>query len=284
MWDDRGIELWVKRDDLAHPVVSGNKIRKLAYLIPKLREASCAGVLSFGGPHSNHVHALAWLCHEFHVPLTVFIRSYEPDWTLFDSPTLEDARHWGAELRTLSPEEYRKKDQADRIRRWEREFPEYMIVPEGGSHWDAVHGVAEMMAEITAVLPGPDVWMCPVGTGATVAGIIRYKQPDQWVIGVSALKSSVLDSEINSRWQLEQYSKWVIAQQWHFGGYGKTPEALISFLHDFHSKHSIRLDPLYNGKTMYAFVQYVKFGLIPAGSQVVFVHTGGLQGWRGIER
>lgn len=263
--------------------MSGNKIRKLTFLIPKLRDRLYAGVLSFGGPYSNHVHALAWLCHEFNIPLKVFIRSYETDWTFLNSPTLEDVRQWGAEIRTLSPEEYCRKDQTDRIRLWEKEYPGYEIVPEGGSHEDALLGVAEMMAEITAVLPRPDVWMCPVGTGATVAGMIRCKHPDQWLIGVSALKSSVLDEEIKSSWQLEQYSKWTIAQQWHFGGYGKTPGTLISFLNDFHIRHSIRLDPLYNGKTMYAFVQYVKHGLIPAGSKVVFVHTGGLQGWRGVE-
>lgn len=282
MWDDQGIQLWIKRDDLAHPIVSGNKIRKLTYLIPQLRDRSCAGVLSFGGPYSNHLHALAWLCREFKIPLTVYIRSHETDWTLLDSLTLDDVRLWGAHIHILSPAEYRRKNEPDRIHLWQKEFPGYEIVPEGGSHEDALRGVAEMMAEITSVLDEPDIWMCPVGTGATAAGMIRCKKPNQWLIGVSALKSSVLDAEIETRWQLEPYSNWTIAQQWHFGGYGKAPKTLISFLKEFHYRHSIRLDPLYNGKAMYAFVQYVKYGLIPAGSKVVFVHTGGLQGWRGL--
>ncbi len=279
LWTDQDIELWVKRDDLIHPVVSGNKYRKLAFLMSEFTDMGYRGILSFGGLHSNHIHALAWMCKEYGIPLTILIRSHHNH---PQSPTLDDVRRWGTAVRSLPPKEYRQKDTPNSLSLWEKEYPGYLIIPEGGSHPKAPDGFQDLMQEIREELPDPDLFICPVGTGATLAGMIQFKNARQQVLGVSSLKSSAFHLELISKWGLDQYPRWIVADQWHFGGYGQVTKALLVFLDQFEQDHGILLDPLYNGKAMYAFYQYVKFNLIPPGSQVVFLHTGGLQGWRGV--
>lgn len=278
LWTDKGIRLWIKRDDLIHPVVSGNKYRKLRFLLPLFEKNSCTGVLSFGGRYSNHIHALAWICRKYNVPLTVFIRAHNDK---SRSSTLADVHEWKADVRYLTPGEYRKKDTEEQLDRWKKEFPGYLVIPEGGSHESSLRGIVEMMEEIANELPDTDIFICPVGTGATLAGMIHAKKRPQWIIGVSSLKSSVLHLELNKKWKLESFPGWTVADQWHFGGYGRITGPLINFIDQFEHDHNILLDPLYNGKAMYAFYQYLRYDLIPPGSQVVFIHTGGLQGWRG---
>lgn len=267
----------MKRDDLLHPIISGNKYRKLAFLNPILEKRRCSGVVSFGGPHSNHLHALAWLCKMHDVPLTVMVRSHGE---LPRTPTLTDVQEWGGAIRAIRPELYREKDREVNLNRWRRQYPDHIFIPEGGSHPHALDGVKDMMDEIEVALPYADLFFCPVGTGATLAGMVRSLKIKQKVVGVSAIKSSVLDKDISNKWNLGSDSNWIIADQWHFGGYGKMPEKLIQFVSFFKNKHGITLDLLYNGKTMFGFYQYVKYNLIPSGSNVVFIHTGGLQGLR----
>lgn len=274
---------------MIHPVVSGNKLRKLSFLFPGLEAATYMpgtlkrsgyqGILTFGGAHSNHVHALAWICKEYGVPFIVFVRSHDPE---VQSPTMNDVRLWGGIIIPLSPDKYSKKENPKQINRWEKAFPGYLIIPEGGSHTRSLDGIGEMMREIDTDIPDWDLMLCPVGTGATMAGIIRHKNPGQWAIGISALKTSLAKVLIGSQWELDEYDHWTIADQWHFGGYGKVTKELLVFIKSFRKTHGILLDPLYNGKAMYAFYQYLEFNLIPPSSKVVFIHTGGLQGWRGL--
>lgn len=161
-------------------------------------------------------------------------------------------------------------------------YPDYLFIPEGGSHKEALHGISAMMDEIYSQIFPPDYYIVPVGTGATLAGMVRARRYSEKIVGVSALKTSRLYHYLNSRWDLDSYDHWLTAEQWHWGGYGKAPDPLIRFLHEFQDRHQIRLDPLYNGKAMYALSRYIQYGIIPPGSKVVLIHTGGLQGWRGI--
>lgn len=279
LWADQDIELWIKRDDLIHPVVSGNKYRKLAFLMPEFEDNRYQGIVSFGGPHSNHIHALAWVCHHHNIPLVVLVRSSHE---YPDSPTLRDVRQWGAVVEVLSPTQYRLKDTEEYLNHLEKKYPGYLMIPEGGSHPKAPVGFEKMIREVEMCLPDPDLYICPVGTGATLAGIVRFKAPRQYVIGVSSLKSSSFYQEIKRKWSLDQYPRWTLAEQWHFGGYGKMTKTLLDFLGRFEQDHGVLLDPVYNGKAMFAFHEYVRFHLIPPGSKVVFLHTGGVQGWRGV--
>ena len=269
---------------MAHPVVSGNKIRKLEYLLPVLKSGSSLGVVSFGGIYSNHIHALAWLCKVYEVPLHLMVRAHTGLRKGEFSPTLRDVSNWGAEVHFLSPTDYRCHTQDDHLEYWQSRFPGYAIVPEGGSHGSALKGIGSMVSEVYDDLSHPDVWICPVGTGATLAGIVRHAQPDQLVLGISALKASNLDKNILHRWDLTSYPNWTVAHQWHFGGYGHVRTELIRFIHEFYQTTDILLDPLYNGKAMYALDQYISSRLITPQSRVVFLHTGGLQGWRGLNK
>src|SRR5699024_3786966 len=201
-----------------------------------------------------------------------------------DNPVLSDLRKWGAQVRILSPEEYRRKEDPEQIRCWEKEFPGYLILPEGGSHPEALTGIKNMMREIGKEGIRADYYFVPVGTGSTLAGMVRAQEDSQMTVGISALKTSGLFHFVQKKWNLEEYRNWTVADQWHWGGYGKVPEDLRRFLKEFESRHKILLDPLYNGKAMYALWQYLRHELIPPGAVVVFIHTGGLQGWRGIER
>lgn len=280
LWEKQNISLWIKRDDLIHPQISGNKFRKLQFLRDLQGKNMLKGILSFGGAFSNHLHALAFFCYSEGVPLNVFVRSYDEN---PDNPVLSDLRKWGVQVRILSPEEYRRKEDPEQIRRWEEEFPGHLILPEGGSHPDALTGIKDMMQEIGKEGIRADYYFVPVGTGATLAGMVHAQEDLQMTVGISALKTSELFYSVQKKWKLEEYRNWTIADQWHWGGYGKVPEDLKLFLKEFESRHEILLDPLYNGKAMYALCQYLRHELIPPGSVVVFIHTGGLQGWRGIE-
>lgn len=279
LWTDQRIKLWMKRDDLIHPVISGNKYRKLAFLLPEFKNNGHRGILSFGGLHSNHIHALAWKCKNYNIPLTVFIRSHHSH---PQSPTLDDVRRWGAIVQSVSPKQYRLKDSEEVLNLWKNRYPGYLMIPEGGSHPKAPDGFQAMMQEIENKLPDPDLFICPVGTGATLAGMVKHKKTGQSVLGVSSLKSSVFHLELKRKWGLDKYPRWVLADQWHFGGYGQVTKTLLDFLEQFEKNHGILLDPLYNGKAMFAFYEYVKYHLIPPDTKVVFLHTGGMQGWRGI--
>lgn len=239
------------------------------------------GILSFGGAFSNHLHALAYFCYIHNIPLIVLIRSYDPN---PDTPTLKDIKNWGADIQILPPELYRRKEDADMVRHWNRLFPDHLILPEGGSHRLALQGVHTMMNEIYYEIIDVDYYIVPVGTGATMAGMIQARKDSEMIVGISALKTSQLYHHLKYRWELDKYTNWMTAEQWHWGGYGKTPDKLITFSNEFQSRHKILLDPFYNGKAMYALFQYLRYELIPPGAVIVFIHTGGLQGWRGIER
>lgn len=281
LWTGQGIELRIKRDDLIHPVISGNKYRKLYFLSQRRKERSYRGILSFGGAYSNHLHALAWYCRAEGLPLTAVIRTAGP---LPESPMLHDIKNWGTQVKILSPAQYRRKDTPEFLEKLARGYQGYLIVPEGGSAPESVLGIYQMMEEIDLQYPEADFLVCPVGTGATLAGIVRAKRPEQYALGISALKSSGHYDRLRETWELENYDKWTVAEQWHWGGYGKVPVPLQDFIRNFQMKSGILLDPLYNGKAMYALIRYLKHGLFPRGSRIVFLHTGGTQGWRGITR
>lgn len=163
------------------------------------------------------------------------------------------------------------------------DYPGYLIIPEGGSHPRALEGIDRMMQEINDQISNVNYLVCPVGTGATFAGMVKSAKRGQRTIGISALKSSVFFREIQYRWGLDKYHNWSIADQWHFGGYGKMTRELDLFIRQFEINHGMLLDPLYNGKAMFATCEYLKYQLFPSGSKVVFIHTGGLQGWRGFK-
>lgn len=282
LFNDYGVSVCVKRDDLLHPVVSGNKFRKLKYIIEEYQTTqSYKGIVSFGGAFSNHIHALAYQCHCENIPCVLLIRSVGGK--VVESPTLEDVKQWGAKLVYLTDGQYKQRSDLSWLEQTFPEYSEYFWIPEGGSHPLSLEGVAESLLETRAEFNRFDFLICPVGTGATLAGLASVMKSNEELWGISALKGSQFDQMIKRDWKLESPNIKILTQ-WHFGGYGKVPLRLQQFLQEFYQKTNLLLDPIYNGKSMFALCEMIKAGVVPPGNSVFFLHTGGLQGWRGYSK
>ncbi|WP_404361039.1 1-aminocyclopropane-1-carboxylate deaminase/D-cysteine desulfhydrase [Methylotuvimicrobium sp. KM1] len=271
--DREQVELWIKRDDLLHPIVSGNKWRKLKYILNHALSLGAIKIVSMGGAYSNHLHALAYVGHRLGLQTEGFIRG-EPQ----SNPTLSDLRRWGMHLHFVSREDYRNLRQ---YKDWNSlpgiDTGAYWL-PEGGSVDLALQGVAELVSEIDISY---DVVCCPCGTGTTLAGIIEAVRPDIRVFGFSALKGgSFLRHDVEALLTPPR-DNWDIVTDYHFGGFARTKPELIEFMKCFSSQSSIQLEPVYTGKMFYGIYDLIEKGFFPAGRRIVAMHTGGLQGNRG---
>ncbi|GAA5224673.1 1-aminocyclopropane-1-carboxylate deaminase/D-cysteine desulfhydrase [Membranihabitans marinus] len=281
LFNENGVSVFVKRDDELHPVVSGNKFRKLKYIIEEYKTTqSYKGIVSFGGAFSNHIHALAYLCRQENIPCVLLVRS--AGGKARENPTLDDVRQWGADLIFLSDGQYKQRANPSWYEKEFSQYSDYLWIPEGGSHPLSLRGVAESLSETREEFDSFNYIICPVGTGATLAGLASVMKSEEELWGISALKGSQFDQSIKRHWQLESHHIKILTQ-WHFGGYGKAPTRLQEFLKEFYRQTGLLLDPIYNGKSMFALCEMIKCGLIARGNTVFFLHTGGLQGWRGYQ-
>lgn len=273
--------LWVKRDDLLHPIISGNKWRKLQISLARIIKSKQTHVLSFGGGYSNHLHALAYACHKLNITLTCIVRgNYEKSPT----PTILDIRRWGGEIIYVTKSEYRQRNDAGYLKRIADHYAADVLLPEGGTCSDGIDGVATLIDE--CVLQGmPDVIILPVGSAGTLAGIIKginEINANTKVIGVSVLNAG------NSHYQTisELYPKaeilknWGILTAYHHGGYAKQSQALIEFTDTVSNKLGFSLDPVYNAKSFYALDQQIKSGNLSDNDSICILQTGGNQGIR----
>lgn len=281
-WDACGLEVWVKREDLLHPEVSGNKWRKL---IGNLRAARAAGkdcLLTFGGAYSNHIYATAAAAQEAGFRSIGVIRGEEHEPL---NPTLQFARDQGMQLVYMDRSTYRKKHEAAVLDQLRQKHGDFFMIPEGGSNVHALEGVREMMEEIPQEY---DYVLCACGTGGTLAGIVSALPEGMQAIGVSALKGGEFlygDASRLAGMGEEGFRRkahiWTDA---HHGGYAKTSPELIAFMQELYKETGLKTDPVYTGKALYALAQKAQQGILPAGSKVLFIHTGGMQGLRGMEK
>lgn len=269
------IELWMKRDDLLHPVISGNKWRKLKYSLDHALSLGTDTIISMGGAYSNHLHALAYVGKVLGLKTIGLVRGEQPV-TL--TPTLSDIKDWGMELRFVSRADYRLL----------RQYKNYQALPglqsgqywltEGGAHALALKGVAELVNEIEIPY---DTLCVPCGTGATLAGIIDAAQEQVSVLGFAALKNAgFLLGEVEAMLS-QSRNNWQINLDYHFGGFAKVNAELNAFTNDFELKTNIPLEPVYTGKMMYAVYDLIKKHYFKPGERIIALHTGGLQGKRG---
>ncbi|QMW06454.1 1-aminocyclopropane-1-carboxylate deaminase/D-cysteine desulfhydrase [Spirosoma foliorum] len=262
------IRLFLKRDDLLHPQVSGNKWRKLKYNLLAARNQGFSTLLTFGGAYSNHLYATAAAGHVFGFKTIGLVRGEE----LADKPlnqTLAFCRQSGMQLQFISRADYRRKEEPDFLNALFAEFGPCYNLPEGGTNELAIRGTAEIIPEISTQLSyTPDFVCCPVGTGGTVEGLAKSASEETKVLGVMALKIPDVDKQGNWR-QLNDY---------HFGGYAKTTPELIQFIQTFERKTGVLLEQIYTGKMLYGIYDLARKGFFPDNATVVAVHTGGLQG------
>ena len=272
-----GVTLAIRREDLLFPELSGNKFRKLRLNLEAAKNLGYHRLLTFGGALSNHIHATAAAGKLFGFETLGFIRGDELAKSSLN-PTLQDARRAGMQLIFLPRSQYALRNNSDFQERLLRGYGPGYLLPEGGTNALAVAGCTEILQSGDS---GYDQICCAVGTGGTLGGLVRASAKHQQVIGYSVLKGAGLKKELQAfipegHWQLRQTA--------HFGGYGKVTPELVAFINDFKQKTGIPLDPVYTGKMMLALLEDIRTGRVPAGSRVLAIHTGGLQGIRGMNQ
>lgn len=270
------ISVTIKRDDLLHPVVSGNKFRKLKY---NLLQAKCENkktLLTFGGAFSNHIAAVAYAAQENGFQSIGIIRGDELRDEIENNPTLQFAQECGMQFEFVSREVYRLKKETSFLTSIQKHFGDFYLVPEGGTNPQAVKGCEEILTPEDSKF---DYICCAVGTGGTISGIINSTLPHQKVMGFPALKGDFLQDEIRI---FVQNENWELNTKYHFGGYGKVNEELIHFINQFYQDTKIPLDPVYTGKMVYGVFDLIQKNYFPAHSNILLIHTGGLQGIYGM--
>ena len=266
----------IKREDLLHPFVSGNKFRKLKYNLLQAKVENHSTILTFGGAFSNHIAAVAYAGKEQGFQTIGIIRGDELFNKCDENPTLKFAQSCGMFLKFVSREEYRLKNQISFLKDLEQEFGAFYSIPEGGTNELAIKGCEEILTNDDTVF---DYICCAVGTAGTISGIINTILPHQKVLGFPALKGDFLQDEICN---FVKNDNWELITNYHFGGYAKVNAELILFMNQFYLENQILLDPVYTAKMVFGVYDMIKNNYFEANSKILIIHTGGLQGISGM--
>lgn len=271
---DKKVKLFMKREDLIHPQISGNKYWKLFFNVNNYlsRNPEKPYIITFGGAFSNHISAVSAVGNLADIPTLGIIRGEELKDKWRDNPTLLFARRNGMNLKFVTREEYRHKEKLTEF--LQKEFPEALIVPEGGTNEAAVEGVKMMLNDDTKDF---DYLCTAVGTGGTVAGILKFSEENQKVIGFKAVDDDSLENKIV---ELTSKKNFDLIDS-GFGGYGKIKDENVRFINDFKEKYGIPLEPVYTGKMMQKIFELIDEDYFPENSKILCFHTGGLQGIEG---
>ncbi|MBP6126878.1 1-aminocyclopropane-1-carboxylate deaminase/D-cysteine desulfhydrase [Flavobacterium sp.] len=271
-----GIELFIKREDLLHPVISGNKFRKLKYNIRAAKDQNKKKLLTFGGAFSNHIVAVAGAGKEFGFETIGIIRGEELEEKINENPSLAVAQQFGMKFVFVSRDAYRLKVTPEFLEEMQSQFGDFYLLPEGGTNELAIKGCEEILIEPDSEFS----YVCTsVGTGGTVSGIINSAASHQNIIGFSSLKGDFLQKDIA---KFANQNNWTINCKYHFGGYGKVTNELIEFMNSFYIQYEIPLDPIYTGKMMFGILDLIQNDFFPPNSKILAIHTGGLQGIAGM--
>ena len=281
------VALYVKRDDLIHPDISGNKWRKLKFNIEKYKQNKYDSILTFGGAYSNHIAATAKAGQELNIPTIGIIRGDELNENSND--TLKKAHENGMKLVFVSRSKYSERYERICHEELRAEFGNTLIVNEGGANFYGVLGCAEILNEIDFE---PDYVYTASGTGTTAAGLLLSSTQTK-IVSVPVFKNgNFIKDEVRNllgQFQLspedlqDKMNVLSLNLDAHFGGYGKFNTELIHFINSFYDESFIKLDQIYTAKMMFALLNDIQSGKIKAGSQVVALHTGGLQGLSSIK-
>ncbi len=268
--------LSILREDQLHPFVSGNKFRKLKYILEDARKMGDDTLLTFGGAFSNHIAAVAAAGRELGLHTLGVIRGEELQTKVSQNPTLRFASECSMRLHFVTRNAYKRKEEPSFIAGLRKKFGAFYLIPEGGTHTLAVKGCEEILSEMTANF---DYICVPVGTGGTISGIINASEAHQTVLGYSALKGTFQHAEIKKYTQKTNYQ---LIDDYCFGGYGKIDSTLVRFINEFKANHDIPLDPVYVGKMFFGILEGMKNKKFKENSRILAVHTGGLQGIAGM--
>ena len=269
----QNISLFLKREDLIHPQISGNKYWKLFYNVKNYLEKKTENpqIITFGGAFSNHISAVSFLGKEQNIKTLGIIRGEELQNNFNENPTLKFASENGMDFQFLTREEYRDKENLQIL--FQKKFPEALIIEEGGTNNLAVKGIQNMLGNQTKDFH----YLCSaVGTGGTIAGISKYCEENQKVIGFKAVKDDSLEEKIL---QLSGKKNFTLLEATE--KYGKITDENIRFINWFYQEYQIPLDPIYTGKMMMKIFEMIENQFFPENSKILAFHTGGLQGIEG---
>jgi 1-aminocyclopropane-1-carboxylate deaminase len=283
---EKGVNLYIKRDDLIHPNISGNKWRKLKFNFEKFKQNKYDSVLTFGGAYSNHIAATAAAGNLLGIKTIGVIRGEELS---FDSnSTLLEAHNNGMELVFVSRSKYAERYERIYHEELRNIYGNTLIINEGGANFHGVLGCIEITQEISI---NADYLYLASGTGTTTAGLLIGSKKTK-IVSVPVFKNGgfIKDEVITllNQFQLQQdelkekTSLLTLNLDCHFGGYGKFNSELIDFINSFYESTNIKLDQIYTAKMMYALMQDLKHDKFKAGDKIVALHTGGLQGLNSI--
>ena len=270
----KGISIAVLRLDQIHPIISGNKLFKLQYLLQEAIQTPDQKVITFGGAYSNHLVATAYACRQNNLSCIGIVRGERPAQL---SHTLQDCIQFGMELHFISRQEYNKKDQPGFMSELKKHWGAAVIIPEGGYHPLGAKGAAAIMnyiADSTTHIA------CATGTATTLAGLVAAAKAHQRVLAFPALKGCTDTLErlafLNATPPKPQQLH--IEPAYHFGGYAKHTPTLFAFMNQLYNQYQLPTDFVYTAKMMYGVLDLIKNDFFKPGSNIVCVHTGGLQG------
>jgi 1-aminocyclopropane-1-carboxylate deaminase len=274
----REIGLDTLRLDKLHPVISGNKWFKLKEHLGIAVAGGQEEIVTFGGAWSNHIVATAYAARELGLRATGMIRGEN---TTPLSDTLQTATGYGMRLEFMSRSAYKRKEDPEFLSQLSAERPQAYILPEGGAGAPGIEGSEDILR--SADTSGYSHVLCAIGTGTMWLGLARASVPGQQIIGIPVLKGLHRFPNDSRQWlTAEKQASCRIVDDYHFGGYARKPEDLLDFMRRLYAATGIPTDFVYTGKLFYAVLDMAAKGLFPAGSQLLVIHSGGLQGNRSL--
>ncbi len=275
-FDHAGVRLWIKRDDLIHPILSGNKWRKMAPLLEIAMGADARELLGIGGAYSNLLHALAYAGYRLGIRTRGMVRG---SYARRENPTLKDCRNWGMQIECVPRKDFialREQDISGM-----REDGVFYI-PLGGTDKKYLQQVGVLMDEVYERVPSMDFACVPVGSGGTMAGMINASGGATKVLGFSSFKQDFEREMVAKLLPGSPSTQWEIIKGYPKAGFGKIDARILAFIKQFYKRWNIKLDAVYNGKMMFVLLQMIRNGYFPRGSDIVAVHSGGTQGLRAL--
>ena len=290
MLELNSVQVFLKRDDLIHPVISGNKWRKLKYHLADFYAGDYKQILTFGGAFSNHLAATAAAGNLAQIPTHALVRGEESG----NSPTLDFCSEQGMQWEGISRKDYDLKDQADFLEALRVLRPGLYIIPEGGKGPAALKGCAEIIDELQSPY---DFIALGAGTGTTAAGLLSHPKSPPVVVyaalkGAGFLRPAIakLLHEFQAYAQCAPFPRDLMVRKmdlrdtYHFGGFAKINPELVRFLNEFYAQYQLKLDPIYTGKMLFGLLKDIEKGRFKPGSRLLALHSGGLQGIAGMNR
>ena len=275
---NNNVSLYIKRDDLLHPFISGNKLRKLKYNLQHVKENNFTTIVTFGGAFSNHIAATAFAGFKNNIKTVGIIRGDELEKNYSNNPTLAFAEKHGMTFEFVSRTNYLQRAEISFLATLQNKYPNSFILPEGGSNQLAIKGCEEILTQTDQNF---DHICCSIGTSTTIQGIINSSFANQKIVAFPALKGidfkKILDINCNKK-------NFEICTEYHFGGYAKVNSDLICFINNFKNEYQIPLDPVYTGKMMFGIIDKIKNNYFAPNSKILAIHTGGLQGIAGMNQ